>query len=322
MAPLKRAAQGLFHWAGGVQAVRFLNRGGIRILMYHRFGEPDPKRLQQIEAQCAHLQRNYRVVSLTEACQRLAEAGPLPPNLLAITVDDGHRDFYTTAYPIFERHGLPATLFLTTDYVDGKCWLWFDLVDYLFEATSRESVEALGRIFSLRTAGEKQAAADVLKNAALELDHQARRELMQQLPDCLQVSVPAHTPERWAPLAWEEAREMAAHGIEFGAHTRTHPILADLTTAEALREEIEGSKARVEEMLGTPVRHFCYPNGSLADFTNAVVECVRRAGYQSAVTTESGINAPGESPFLLKRIGADPWHDRRYFMRRVAGGLA
>ncbi len=321
MAPLKRAAQGLFHWAGGVQAVRFLNRGGVRILMYHRFGEPDPQRLQQIEAQCAHLQRNYRVVSLTEACQRLAEGGPLPPNLLAITVDDGHRDFYT-AYPIFERYGLPATLFLTTDYVDGKCWLWFDLVDYLFEATTRESVETLGQSFSLHTAGEKQTAADILKNAMVEMSHADRCALLAQLPGWLHVNPPAHPPERWAPVAWEEACKMAAHGIEFGAHTRTHPILADLTTAEALREEIEGSKARVEEMLGTPVRHFCYPNGSLADFTNDVVECVRRAGFQSAVTTEPGINAPGESPFLLKRIGADPWHDPRYFMRRVAGGNA
>lgn len=47
---------------------------------------------------------------------------PLPPNLsrrpVVVTFDDGFRDFYTTAFPILERFGLRATVFLTSGYID------------------------------------------------------------------------------------------------------------------------------------------------------------------------------------------------------------
>ena len=66
---------------------------------------------------------------------------------------------------------------------------------------------------------------------------------------------------------------------------------------------IVGSKARIDRELGRPTRHFCYPNG---DVNGTVLEVVKKAGFEMAVTTRSGMNAPGEDPYLLKRLSVEP----------------
>jgi peptidoglycan/xylan/chitin deacetylase (PgdA/CDA1 family) len=302
---LKRAALRLFHSAGGLDAVRFRHRHGLRILMYHRFPGDRSTLEKQLARQCVHLKENYRVLSLTEASGFLASREPFPLNAVVLTVDDGHRDFYTGAYPVFQRCGMPVTVYVTTDYLDGLCWLWFDLIDFLFEHTT----QAL-------PAGMENAEA--CKQAALQMTHEDRIKLIEQLPGLLKVDLPKSLPEEWAPVSWNEVREMAAHGIEFGAHTRTHPILSKLAGADDVRQEIHGSKLRVEQELNAEVLHFCYPNGSRADYAG-VIEQVRDAGFRTAVTAEPGVNRPDTSPYELRRIGAEPGLDPQYFERRVAG---
>jgi hypothetical protein len=105
--------------------------------------------------------------------------------------------------------------------------------------------------------------------------------------------------EAAAPLAlsWEEARAMA-DAFEFGAHTRTHPILPGCDDDEC-RSEIAGSRHDVEANLGTPCRHFAYPNG---DYGEREAAMVRDAGFASGRTVEPGWNDTATDPFRLKAI--------------------
>jgi peptidoglycan/xylan/chitin deacetylase (PgdA/CDA1 family) len=104
-------------------------------------------------------------------------------------------------------------------------------------------------------------------------------------------------PER--PLmAAAQLREMVAAGITVGSHTRTHPRLPELD-AKAKRDEISGSKARLEDMLGSPVRSFAYPYGLFDEDTRLAVE---EAGYRSACSVRAGFNALDVDRFLLRRI--------------------
>lgn len=313
------AGKRLFQWSGALAAVRFRNRGYLRILMYHRFGEGGRLR-PQFERQCRHLRRHYRVLELREVARRLADGSRFPPHAVVITVDDGHADFYREAYPVLRRWGLPATLYLTTGYLDGRCWLWFDLVDYLFEQTgaARLELEFLGAM-ELRSAGAKRAAAEAVKEAALRMPNTAREELMAGLPRALKVDVPPRPPARWEPLSWDQVREMASGGIEFGAHTLTHPILSRVADEGRLEREIREPKQRIEQELGRETLHFCYPNGQPGDYTPAIVERVRQAGFQTAVTAEQGLNPAGASRYLLKRVPVEPDRDWGVFTRAVAG---
>jgi peptidoglycan/xylan/chitin deacetylase (PgdA/CDA1 family) len=95
-----------------------------------------------------------------------------------------------------------------------------------------------------------------------------------------------------------QVREWLAAGHEIGSHTLTHPFLTRVSTDWA-REEITASKKRLEDSYGRPVRHFCYPYG---DWNPAVRDLVIEAGYETACTTEFGVNTMATPPFELKRI--------------------
>jgi len=99
-------------------------------------------------------------------------------------------------------------------------------------------------------------------------------------------------------LSYEQLREMAASGMEIGAHTCTHP---DLTSIDrpAVSSEVAGSKAELEDRLGMAVTSFAYPFGR---WNEVVVDVVRSAGFTLACGVRPGWVDTGSEPFLLRRI--------------------
>jgi len=317
--PLKSAAATAFHHAGGLAAVRWLRRQGLRILMYHRFSDH-----AALARQCAHIRRHYQPVSMATVSEWLHAGRSLPPYALAVTVDDGYGDFQEAGYPVFAGYEIPVTVFLVTDFLDGKSWLWFDRVVYAFRQAkvSAASIEMPGRNalhFKLESEASRRAAGQHVADLAVALSPADRGELAGALPRLLKVEMPEQAPPEYRPLSWDAVRLLAASGVEFGAHTKTHPILSALIDPEELREEIAGSKARIEAELDRPVLHFCYPNGKIRDIGPAAAEAVRAAGMRTAVTAEPGLNQARQDAFMLKRIGADPSHEEKYFARSLAG---
>jgi peptidoglycan/xylan/chitin deacetylase (PgdA/CDA1 family) len=99
------------------------------------------------------------------------------------------------------------------------------------------------------------------------------------------------------PLMSEsQIREWADKGIEFGAHTKTH---ADLTllTPEQIAEEMQGSRQRLEDLLGVPVPSLAYPYGY---YTPEVAEIARRY-FDLALTCDRGLNYLGTDLIRLRR---------------------
>lgn len=316
---MKPLAKTLIHSVGGLHAFRFRNRHAARILMYHRFSS-DTDGLRE---QCEHILRYYQPISLRSFSESLAGRKPLPHNAIVITVDDGYRDFFLYAYPVLREYKIPATLFLVSDFVDQKLWLWWNQIEYLFQLTSERAVSIhwpTGVLhFPLISDDQRLHASQKIINGLLSVENSQRLDLMATITSLLKVELPALPPPKWSALGWNEVREMAAEGLEFGAHTRTHPILSRITDAATIRQEIEGSKLRIEEALQKPVLHFCYPNGSLADFTPDTVALVKQCGFQTAVTTERGLNRHNTNPFLLRRIGVEPNGANPYFRELLAG---
>jgi peptidoglycan/xylan/chitin deacetylase (PgdA/CDA1 family) len=101
------------------------------------------------------------------------------------------------------------------------------------------------------------------------------------------------------PLMTEsELREWMAAGHEIGSHSLRHLRLSRLSQRDA-REEITASKKKLEDILGAPVRHFCYPYG---DWNEALRDLVLDAGYQTGCTLNFGVNTPATNPHSLLRI--------------------
>lgn len=99
-------------------------------------------------------------------------------------------------------------------------------------------------------------------------------------------------------LSREQVAAMAAEGIEFGAHTRNHPRLTELSPAERA-EELCGSREELERALGERVATFAYPYGDLDD---DVVEAAREAGFEAACTVEPRLVSLLEDPLRIPRI--------------------
>jgi peptidoglycan/xylan/chitin deacetylase (PgdA/CDA1 family) len=320
MPTAKSTARTLLHNLGGLHGFRLVNRRGIRILMYHRFTkETDP-----LKQQCEIIRRNFSPVSLSSISEYLRAGAPLPRNAVAITVDDGYRDFLQHGYPVFRDYDIPSTVFLVSDFLDGKIWLWWNQIEYALRHTKQDSLTLalpLGEdlVVSLTSDEERRVARQKISERLKAVENSQRLRICEQIAGMLEVEIPVSPPEEYEPLRWSEVRELARNGVEFGAHTKTHPILSRLSDQAQLCEEIEGSKRRLEEELGTPAIHFCYPNGRRADFNDAALKLVEECGFRLAVTTERGMNFAGADPFLLRRLGVEPTIPAQYFQELLAG---
>ena len=284
---LKLAARSVFYRAGGLNVVRRLQPKGVRILMYHRFPAGMTHR-RILERQCSHLVERYELIPLKGVRDIWTRGKPLRRHALAITVDDGYRDFFEHAYPVLRSFNIPVTVFLTTDFIDRRRWMWVDQIDYLFVNTAVDRVSipwSAGRFdFELNTTQARRATAATFREQLKRVPDLERRGLMSSMCEQLRVVLPEQPPSEHAPLSWDDVRTMAQHGIEFGAHTLSHPILSRLTNRQELRNEIAGSKQRIEEELQRPVVHSGYPNCKAEDFewrgevANAHLHSAERAG--------------------------------------------
>jgi peptidoglycan/xylan/chitin deacetylase (PgdA/CDA1 family) len=99
-------------------------------------------------------------------------------------------------------------------------------------------------------------------------------------------------------MSRQQARELAATGVEVGCHSKTHPYLTDLPES-ALQAEIVGAKRELEDIVGCPVNHFSCPGGR---WDERVVRVAMQAGYASVATSQIGMNVSGTDHFALRRV--------------------
>ena len=239
-------------------------------------------------------------------------AYPLPAGLAAITIDDGYRDAYEVALPVLRRYDAPATLFAVTGFLDGRDWLWTDKVHYaLLRAKAVRFEGAVNHQpfhFDLRDRASRLTATERLKSHLKTVSEARKQSSIATIAELLDVELPRRAPQDYAPLTWEQARELEAAGVEVASHTLTHPILTQVGDEQLEREMCE-SKSRLEAELGHAVELFCYPNGDNDGRTRLAA---RRAGYRAAVTVDEGFNEKLCDLLALRRI-----HSEKDFTRFV-----
>jgi len=293
--------------------------------MYHHIGSPaeDPWKLavsaQRFYEHVEILRKHRTVMSLQELAQR-REVGRLPTNAAAITFDDGYASNLHIAKPVLEKFGAPATVFVTTGFLQEASEPWWDLLasmllgPTLIPHTVRMGVA--GRTWEWHSPEWSKRQRKALHNDIHRILVPARAEEQQTALQMLlnQISsVPPPDPARRI-LTITELEALAAGGlIEIGAHTVNHPSLPSLGT-EGQRVEIGNSKTDLEERLDRPVRGFAYPYG---DHNSASVSAVLSLGFAYACTTAQGYVHSRDSRFRLPRFVVEDW-DGEAFAKRFA----
>jgi peptidoglycan/xylan/chitin deacetylase (PgdA/CDA1 family) len=242
-----------------------------------------------LERQLDEVGRSRRFVSLDELGARLENGDPAG-RLAAVTFDDGYRDVYEHAFPLLERMGIPAAVFVVTDFV-GTSRL--QRHDRLYRVLARHLTAPAGSAgLAARLTGlgldvprlqRRPPAAPLDAVTALRalLEALTTAELERVL-EVLGAADPgeAGVPELM-PLRWDMVTRMHRAGVTIGSHTCGHMLLSH-ESRETVRQELRASRRELERRLGAPVRHLAYPDGR---FDTAVVEEAAEAGYRFAYTT-------------------------------------
>jgi peptidoglycan/xylan/chitin deacetylase (PgdA/CDA1 family) len=104
----------------------------------------------------------------------------------------------------------------------------------------------------------------------------------------------------------EQLQQMAAAGVEIGAHTRGHGDLGSITDESLLHDEIVGSKQDIEAIIKGKVRYFAFPYGLRPNLSEAAFRVAFTAGYWGVCSAYGDYNLPGDDPFHIHRIHGDP----------------
>ncbi|MFD2365210.1 polysaccharide deacetylase family protein [Pseudoduganella sp. GCM10020061] len=277
---------------------------GLSILVYHRvLPHADPLFPAIVDAERFSLQldllrRCFNVLPLPEALARM-RTGSLPPRAACITFDDGYADNEAVALPLLRAHGLHATFFIATGFLDGGR-MWNDTV---IETVRRAPVDTLAcdclglGMVPVGTPVEKRMAVDLLLGALKYRPMHERVELAARIADGSHARLPNDLM-----MTTAQVRSLHAAGMEIGAHTVHHPILATLR-APAARHEIACGRDALEAITGGKVGLFAYPNGKPGqDYLPEHVGMVRALGFDGAVSTAWGA---GGDAFQLPRF--TPW---------------
>jgi peptidoglycan/xylan/chitin deacetylase (PgdA/CDA1 family) len=308
---MKRFALQAMRGCGVFSLARGMSGRLARILMYHNFSGPGgtaPGALntEATRAQFDYLRRHYRVVPLLQIAERLFSGKDLDSHTVALTIDDGRRDFYEFMFPLLKEFQFPATFFVVSSFIRGEDWIWTDKVLWLSQQPNPPAVLAPGKL-------------DEVFRSLNPLRPEARNARIQAMAAGAGISIPEQAPAKYAPCSWNELREMADSGlVDIGSHTMTHPILSSITDEES-RQELAGSRRQIEEGMGRKVGAFCFPNGMQGDFRPAQVQQIADAGYMCSVVASFGLVGNGADPFRLPRIGMGSKSDPIEFSKFLDG---
>jgi peptidoglycan/xylan/chitin deacetylase (PgdA/CDA1 family) len=230
---------------------------------------------------------------------------PWPSRAFAVTFDEGYETVFSTAAPILRHFQVPATVYVTTSFVDANAMPWIDRIEFCLERVRRGSVElpgADGRFAFSSTSGKRELLTRlrgvVRGDRAVDVE-----ALVQSVAAQCGVSAPVASRDALdLKLSWDQVRALHEDPLFLvGGHSHRHTIWAGLPH-DALDREIMLSLDMLRSKAGCTTRHYSYPKESRRAYSAEVIDALRRHGIACCPTAEPGTNALTEGLFHLRRI--------------------
>ncbi len=303
-----------------------LTRGRVCIFVFHHFAEgalttQTAVPLQLLDEILGRLRRDgYQFVPLDEAVRSIGDGSFRESRSVAFTVDDGYSDFRRSA-EVFSAHGCPVTMFLTTGFIDGRDWMWWDRIEYICLRASagryrfRNNLPEV--VFTDARDCSRIELAQRLCDDCRPLSDDEKHRLIRAFGEATGVALPHRPPEQYRALTWDQIRELESATIRFAPHTVTHRLLSRLDDDQAEWEVSESWRRLCDELIN-PMPILAYPNGKPGDYGEREFRIAAAAGLIAAVTAVPEHAAPsqrnaesgGAGLFSLPRFPApsDPDH--------------
>jgi peptidoglycan/xylan/chitin deacetylase (PgdA/CDA1 family) len=291
----------------------------LSILIYHRvLPTPDPMRPDEPTAddfdwQMRLLRSNFNPLPLVDGVEQML-AGSLPERAVCVTFDDGYADNAQCAMPILKKYDIPATVFVSTAFINGGR-MWNDSLLEALRICDGDSLDLRDLdldCFPLDTFAQRLAAAQSIIHSIKHFAPDVRAGLVEKIESRV-----GELPNDLM-LTDAQIQSLVRNRIAIGAHTVNHPILASVAD-EVAHAEIRNSKMYLEVLTQMDVDAFAYPNGRPAlDYGNQHRNMVEEFGFRAAVSTHWGVATDQSDRFQLPRFS--PWDRQqlRFALRLLA----
>jgi peptidoglycan/xylan/chitin deacetylase (PgdA/CDA1 family) len=246
------------------------------------------------------LKKHFDCVPLMDILQPGVQRSERPK--VTLTFDDGWRDNAVNAFPLLQKYQVPASIFLSTDFIGSRQRFWWEsLGETLWESHGEKA-----RLHLIECLHQVGRPVPVLMD---DLDVQRRslallhylQSLKTLAPDVLN-RLTDECPEESLPQAldWQQVRSLEASGlVRFGPHGASHAILTGLDD-QRLDEELSRSRDALLNGCNRPLPVYCYPNG---DHDARVRQHVADHDFPFALGTGTGIYRGTGEPLALPRFG-------------------
>lgn len=263
----------------------------------------------------------YEFLPLTAVGERLAGANRRP--FAVFTLDDGYRNNVDHALPVFERYGVPFTVFVSRGFAERSHSLWWETLAELL-GTRCDIAFDFGAGMETVALTSESAKFDAFERfahfvhdtdeaiAVARIDALARKHGVDPLDITAELTLPP-----------EALRDLSRHRLaDLGAHTISHRALSRLAPQDAA-DEMRQSADYVEALTGKRPSTIAYPYGTRRSIGTRDYGLAREAGFSLAVTTQPGTldEACARTLTGLPRISLNGFHQDARYVSALASGI-
>lgn len=309
--------------------------GGVgSILTLHHVRPPrkeafQPNRLLEItpvflERLLRRLKRSrLDVITLDEMHRRFVE-NDFKRRFVCITADDGYKDFYRWAHPLFKQYELPYAMYIPTSFPDRIGELWWLALEAVVAQNDRIGMVINGeqQYFDARNVREKRELYDAIYGYLRSMKTEDEvRKVVRDLCATYRVDIPQIC--RDLCMDWEEIAQMADDPlVTIGAHTVNHVMLKKVPNEATVRAEMEMSRSVIEAALGKRPEHLAYPVGDPTSAGPREFRIASELGFKTAVTTRPGVLFKAHADYLtaLPRLSVNGEFQRQRYVKVLMSG--
>ena len=262
--------------------------------MLHRIGNIDENGISEIEnlkISSEFLEKtilelkemDYDFISIEQVKDRLSNKDN-KKRFVVFTFDDGYKDNFLYAYPLFQKYNIPFTLYITNSFPNKTAILWWELLADLI--TQNNILYTKDKEYIIKTKEQKELLFKELRKQILTFDNDLVKNIMELLPK-YDLNFKEYSDELC--ISWEELGVFKDDKlVTIGSHTVNHLPLNQLSKENIIKEILDSNK-ELENKLGIKINHFAYPFGDKLTTTKEVIEIVNDVKvFDSCVTTRIG----------------------------------
>lgn len=246
----------------------------------------------KFETELLWFKDRYNIISYNTFLEFLYDGRKIKNSCL-LTIDDGWLSTYRVVFPIIKKYEIPITIFVSPDVCTNEWNFWYKEIQFFEESVFKDFL-IKNRFF--KNGIEPFPLEFILKELPVETIYQIITDFKKEY------NIKKSGREF---INVSELLEMSDSGlVEIGAHTITHPILANETAIKA-ENEIERSISELAKLCNKEISAFAYPNGLYGlDFGEREMEIVKKCGIKTAFSVNPGYINKKVNPYNIPRIGS------------------